>query len=176
MFREKAIKNAARLDQQRNCSRKWPIYFKSLQQSVQFSDILDNSFCYLAEAMSRQSPCRSHCCPPPGSWGSSRTCRRCRPIRAKGCGPACARGSPSLSPVHPQYQIAPVEGRKQEEKWWEREKLKTPAKPVTFTSNFLFTSKIINNHIIFIVISQNVNYMFKILGFLHLKAVLKNIM
>lgn len=105
---------------------------------------LHSDFAHLAEARSRQSPCRSHCCPPPGSWESSRTCRRCRPIRAKGCGPACARGSPSLSPVHPQYQTEPVEGRKQEKKWWERENCRH-AKRVTFTSNFHLTLTFIND-------------------------------
>lgn len=29
---------------------------------------------YLVVGNSRQSPCHSRCCPPPGSWGSSRTC------------------------------------------------------------------------------------------------------
>lgn len=64
---------------------------------------------YLAVGSSHQSPCRSHCCPPPGNWGSSRTCWRCHPTHAAECGPACAHGSPSLSPVHLQYQTTPRE-------------------------------------------------------------------
>lgn len=39
MFREKAIKNAVGLDY----SRKWPIYFPSLQDIVLFLDIKDIS-------------------------------------------------------------------------------------------------------------------------------------
>lgn len=63
----------------------------------------------LAVGGSRRSPCRSHCCPPPGNWDSSRTCWRCHPTREAECGPACAHGSPSLSPAHLQYQTTPRE-------------------------------------------------------------------
>lgn len=62
---------------------------------------------YLAVGSSRQSLCRSHCCPPPGNWDSSRTCWRCHRTHVAECGPACAHGSPSLSLVHLQYQITP---------------------------------------------------------------------
>lgn len=64
---------------------------------------------YLVVGSSRQSLCRSHCCPPPGNWDSSRTCRQCRPTHVAECGPACAHGSPLLLPVHLQYQTTPRE-------------------------------------------------------------------
>lgn len=64
---------------------------------------------------SHRSLCHSHCCPPPGNWGSSRTCWQCHPTRAAECGPACAHGSPLLSPVHLQYQTAP--GEEENRRW-----------------------------------------------------------
>lgn len=43
---------------------------------------------------SRQNLCRSHCCPPPGSWGSSRTCWGYHLTHEGAHGPAFAHGSP----------------------------------------------------------------------------------
>lgn len=85
-------------------------YFQALLPVIQMA----HWGAHLVVGSSRQSLCRSHYCPQPGNWESSRTCWRCRPTHAIECGPACARGSPSLSPVHLQYQTTP----------WEREKRK----------------------------------------------------
>lgn len=57
----------------------------------------EGMFSYPKAGRFRPSPCRSPCCPPPGSQGSSRTCWQSHLTHAVGRGQAFARGSPSLS-------------------------------------------------------------------------------
>lgn len=84
-----------------------PWHLRCLHEHLQSWNRRTCTWPYLVVGNSHRSPCRSHCCPPPGSWGSSRTCWGCHLTREGARGPAFGHGSPWQWPVHQQCQIAP---------------------------------------------------------------------